>query len=192
MSRLLKQSVAVRSASSRWDTTQRWVQRRRWWLAGVGTIAVGLLVWGLWPASAHRYTPDPRSRQFSSFTVCVLTGSGGVGGGQAAEVWAGVEDASKATRVQGSYLAVPPPDTPGAAEVYVDTLASRHCSLVVATGASEAAAVGERAAVYSSQRYVVVGSGRSAANVQVIPGGTSTVRAAVAAAVERAAVGRFG
>src|SRR6185437_841212 len=140
VSRMLKQSVAVQSAASRRGAALRWTRRRWRWLGGAGAIVVGLLVWGLWPASAHPYTPDPRSRQFSSFTVCVLTGTGGVGGGQAAAVWAGVEDASEATRAQGSYLAVPPPDTEASAAVYVNTLASRNCSLVVATGASEVAA----------------------------------------------------
>lgn len=189
--RLLKQSVPVRSGPSGWARAWWWLVRRRWWSAGVGVLVVAALVWGLWPASARRYVPDPRARQFSSFSVCVLTGSGGIGGGEAAAVWAGVQDAAKATSVRGSYLTVPPPDTEASATLYVNTLASRNCSLVVATGPSEVLATGARAAVFGSQRFVVVGSGSFPGNVTVVPSGSAqAVRSSVASVIERAVPGR--
>lgn len=188
-SKLLKQSVALPSEPSRWVRTGRWLRRRWPWPVVVSVLLIAVLVWASWPSSAQRLTPDPRSRQFSSFTVCVLTGSGGITDPQAAAVWAAVSDASKATGAQGSYLSVPAPDTLDSAEMYVNTLASRRCSLVVTIGASEASAVDAGAATYSSQRFIVVGaSASSAANVQVIPFSTAdAVRSAVASAIERAA-----
>jgi basic membrane lipoprotein Med (substrate-binding protein (PBP1-ABC) superfamily) len=190
-SKLLKQSVALPSTPSRWVRAGRWLGRRWPWPTAVSVLLIAVLVWASWPGSPQRHAPDPRSRQFSTFTVCVLTGSRGITDPQTAPVWDAVADASKATGAQGSYLSVPAPDTLVSAETYVDTLTSRRCSLVVTTGVSEAAAVDARAAKHSSQRFVVVGASRSAANVQVIPfSSASAVRCAVASAIEQAASGR--
>jgi basic membrane lipoprotein Med (substrate-binding protein (PBP1-ABC) superfamily) len=188
--RMLKQSVALKLAPSRWVRAGRW-SRRRWpWLAGVSAVLVGAVVWALWPAAPQRYVPDPRSRQFSSFTVCVLTGSHGISDAKTAPVWAGVVDAAKATRAQGSYLSVPAPDTEASAATYVDTLASRNCSLIVAVGDSEVAAVNARAAAYPQQHFVEVGTaGTAASAVTVAPGAADGGRSAVAAAIERAVAG---
>lgn len=193
MSKLLKQSVPLSTAPSRWLRARRWL-RRHWQLSALaGALLTAVLVWVLWPSTPQRYMPDPRSRQFSSFTVCMLTGSHGITDPQAAPVWSGVDDAAKATGLQSSYLSVPAPDTEAAAEVYVNTVASRHCSLVIAAETSEVAAVNARAPQYPSQRFVVVGAGASASNVVDIPSGSaSATRAAVAGAVERAVAGRSG
>ena len=191
MARFLRQSVPVRS--DRLSVRLRsWLRRRWMWASGTAVVVVALLVWGLWPAASGKYVPDPRSRQFSSFTVCVLTGSGGIGDSGTAPVWAGVVDASKATKAQGSYLSVPAPDTEPIAETYVDTLASRNCSLVVAVGNSEVAAVGARAGSYTGQRFVVVASASPAGNVAVVrEGSPGAVQGAVARVVEAAVAGRF-
>lgn len=191
MSRLLKQSVAVPSAPSRQARMGHWIRRRWLWLTAVGVLVAASLVFLLWPSAQQRYTPDPRSRQFLSSTACVLTGSRGITDPQTAPVWAGVEDASKATGVQGSYLSVPAPDTEASAEPYVNTLALRKCTLLFAVGASEAAAVNARAAAYPSQRFVVIGAGTSAGNIEVIPLDSDRgVRAAVANVIEQAVSGR--
>lgn len=191
LSGMLKHSVDVGPAGL--GLSQSWLRRRWVWLvAGCTALACLSLTWALWPASgrSQRYTPDPRSRRFSSFTVCVLTGSDGLAGVQAAQVWAGVEDGSHATSAQASYLPVPAPDGESTAEVYVNTLVSRSCSLVVATGASQVAAVRSRAAAYAAQRFVVVGSGSSAGNITVVRAGTAdAVRSGVSDAVARAVEG---
>lgn len=186
----LKRSVPVYSGRARWAG---WVRGWRWrWVLGVVLLVVAALVWGLWPSASQRYVPDARSRQFSLFTVCVLTGSGGIGDARAVPVWAGVVDASKATGAQGSYLSVPAPESESSAVAYVNTLAMRHCSLVVAVGDSEVAAVAARADAFAAQRFVVVGSAAAEANVAVVRKGTAdAVRSAVAGVVEQAAVGRF-
>lgn len=194
VARFLTQSVHVGDGKTRLDRAADWL-RRRWGVAAAAVVLCAIaLAWALWPSSAHQYAPEARARQFSQTRICVLTDSHGITSPVAAPVWSGVDDASKATQAQGSYIAVPSPDTPQSATVYVNSLTSRKCTLIVVTGANEVAAVHAQASKHTDQHFVVVGaSGPSAANVETIAAGdASAVRSAVASVVENAAHGEFG
>ncbi|MGH3190248.1 MAG: hypothetical protein ACRDPY_35980 [Streptosporangiaceae bacterium] len=47
---------------------------------------------------SHHGAPAPSARQYLGFDACLLTGSRGLTGPQAAQAWAGMQDASLATR----------------------------------------------------------------------------------------------
>ena len=158
--------------------------RRRWLGAAAGGVAVAVaLAWLLWPVPAP-YRPDPRDRQFSSYTVCALVGAGGITGAEAAPVWAGVTDAAKSTAVRGSFLPVPV----GSAVQYLNTFVARRCGLIVAVGRDQVAAVDSRAAAYPAPSFVVVGGAASRPNVTAVGSGSpAEVRAAVTTAIRKAA-----
>ena len=95
-----------RQAWTRWRPTVR----QRWWLAGgAAFVLVVALTWALWPASEP--DPPPRAREYLDYTACLLTGDRGIADPQAAPVWAGLQDASLATRAKVQYLAVTGPQT---------------------------------------------------------------------------------
>jgi basic membrane lipoprotein Med (substrate-binding protein (PBP1-ABC) superfamily) len=78
-----------------------------------------------------------------------------------------MQSASIRTRAKVSYLAVYGGDSRANAVPFVNALVQRKCDLVVAVGASEVAAVLQRAAAYPGVRFAVVGAG-SGQNVTVI------------------------
>src|SRR5262249_6154599 len=75
------------------------VRRKYLLVIAVAAVAAGLVVWALWPAGA-----PPRARPYLAFTACLLTDGQGIGGAAARPVWAGMSDASLATRVKVQYL----------------------------------------------------------------------------------------
>jgi hypothetical protein len=164
-------------------------RRRRLVLVGVAVAAsVGLLTWMPWPAGP----PAPRTRPYLGFTACLLTDGQGVAGPAAAPVWAGMQDASLATRAKVQYLAVAGEATVGNARPYLAGLVQRHCGLLLVTGPAQIAAVAADAGRYPSARFVTVGGGASTPNVTVVDATTAVavqcrVAALVAAAVHAAA-----
>ena len=75
-------------------------------VAGVG---VGLAVSGApLPWSGGGQSPPPRARVYESVDACLLTGARGLADPVAAQAWAGLEDASKATSARSR-----PGRTPG-------------------------------------------------------------------------------
>ena len=146
----------------------------RWLLLGVCTAAagagVGLAVSGAplpW-SPAGRVLPPARARAYESVDACLLTGPQGLADPTAAQAWAGMEDASRATSAQVSYLAVTGPATEAAAEPFAGSLLVRGCNVVVASGAAERAAALAEAGRFGSVRFVVEGP---------VPGGPSNVTA---------------
>jgi basic membrane lipoprotein Med (substrate-binding protein (PBP1-ABC) superfamily) len=127
-------------------------------------VTVALVV-VLWPRG--RNLPPPRARVYTAVSACLLTDSAGVTSTRAAPVWAGMQSASIRTRAKVSYLAVYGGDSRANAVPFVNALVRRKCDLVVAVGASEVAAVLQRAAAYPGVRFAVVGAG-SGQNVTVI------------------------
>jgi hypothetical protein len=158
-------------------------RRRLIALSAVLAIAVGLGVWGLWPS-----TPAPRARQYLAFTACLLTDERGLAGEQAVPVWAGMQDASLASRAKVQFLPATGATTAAGVSPYLASLVQRHCDLIVAVGTPQVAAVSADAARYPDARFVAVGGGASGANVTTV-GDTSPagVRNRVGALV-RAAV----
>jgi len=163
----------------------------RWVLLGLGTavagVGIGLAVSGgpLPWSSGARVLPPVRARVYESVDACLLTGPAGLADPVASQVWAGMEDASKATSARVSYLAVTGPATQAEAAPFAGTLLVRGCKVVVASGAAERAAVLAEAARFTSVRFVVEGAAPgSPANVTALVFSTSGVRAGVATAVE--------
>jgi hypothetical protein len=160
-------------------------------LLGLGTavvgVGIGLAVSGgpLPWSSGGRVLPPVRARVYESVDACLLTGPRGLADPVAAQVWAGMEDASKATSARVSYLAVTGPATQAQAAPFAGTLLVRGCKVVVASGTAERAAVLSDAPQFTSVRFVVEGAAPgSPANVTALVFNTSGLRAGVASAVE--------
>jgi hypothetical protein len=156
--------------------------RRFWW--AIVAVAVVVIVIGFLVYPQGRRLPPPRARQYRSFDVCLLTGPQGLADGLTAAVWAGMQDASRTTQVRVSYLAASGPQTVANALPYGASLLQQHCGVIVAVGGVEVAAAAQQASAHSSVRFVLVGSGLTAANVSVVEAGPAErTRSAVAAAV---------
>jgi hypothetical protein len=163
----------------------------RWVLLGVcaavAGVGVGLAVTGAptpWSAGA-RSLPSPRARVYESVDACLLTGSRGLADPAAAQDWAGMEEASRATSARMSYLAVTGPATVAGAEPFAGSLLVRGCKVIVASGAAERAAVLTEAAEFGSVRFVVTGpAAGSPPNVTALAFTPSGLQASVASAVE--------
>jgi basic membrane lipoprotein Med (substrate-binding protein (PBP1-ABC) superfamily) len=163
----------------------------RWVLLGLGTavaaVGIGLAVSGAplpW-SSGSQALPPARARVYESVDACLLTGARGLADPAAAQVWAGMEDASRATSARVSYLAVTGPDTEADAEPFAGTLLVSGCKVVVASGTAERAAALADASRYGSVRFVVTGAATgSPSNVMALPFTPSGLRAGVASAVE--------
>jgi basic membrane lipoprotein Med (substrate-binding protein (PBP1-ABC) superfamily) len=166
-----------------------WAAKWRWPLRAGALVVVGaILAVVLWPSPTPApYRPPARARVYNSFTICLLTGPQGIAGAAAAPVWAGVEKASNATDDQAQFLAATgSPETVGSVTPYVNTLVQQRCGLVVAVGVTEGAAVETVAAANPAVRFMIVGSGSAAANVQLVGDSSAdAVSAAVQAAISK-------
>src|SRR6185437_9979974 len=112
------------------------------WIAAAATalIAVGLIAWLAWP-STPAVPGASRVRQYTDARACLLTGSGGITSAPAATAWAGMRDASLATRAMVSYQPAVGPPTAAATLPYLASLAQRQCRVIVAVGHGPVAAV---------------------------------------------------
>src|SRR6266545_4918684 len=115
--------------------------RRRWLLLALAAaVTVALTVWALWPSA--RPAQQSRARAYLAFTACLLTDEHGIAGERAVPVWAGMQDASLATRVKVQFLpAADAPKYPGTRFVTVGGGAS--APNVTAVGESSASRVRE-------------------------------------------------
>lgn len=154
---------------------------RRWLVGGV-VVAVGAaaaLGWALWPDEV-----DPRARVYTDATACLLTPADGVNGREAAPVWAGMQEASLATRGKVQFLEVDGPQTREQAVTFLATLAGSRCDLVLTVGQAQNAALTASAASYPNIKFVIVGPGKEQKNVSVInQSAPDAVRAEVSAKV---------
>jgi hypothetical protein len=155
--------------------------------AVVAGIGVGLAVSGAplpWSRGGQAL-PPPRARVYESVDACLLTGARGLADPAAAQAWAGMQDASRATSARVSYLAVTGPATAAQAEPFAGSLLVGGCKVVVASGAAERAAALAEAGRFASVRFVVTGPASATdPNVTVLTFTTSGLRSGVASAVE--------
>ena len=164
----------------------------RWLTACAGATTASLLL-----AACSSPPPDAsagRSRSYSAFQACLLTGSGGVSDAVAALVWAGMEDASAATHAKVSYLAVMGPQTEANASTFVGSLVARQCGVILAAGQAEMAAVAADAGRFASVRFAIVAASEgpfasNAPNLAVVTGNQAQLRSGVASFVAKAAGG---
>lgn len=166
---------------------------RRWtWLGAVLALAACGIALGVWATSGGGSGPAPRARAYTSFQECLLTDARGISAAPAAQVWAGMEDASLRTHAKVSYLAVTSPATSANALTFLGSLLVRRCDVVVATGSPEQAAVRAEASKYPAVRFVLAGAGAgagaqgpvAAGNVAVTSAGQSGLRGAMATLLE--------
>lgn len=152
-------------------------------VAGVAAAGVtaGLLIAG---SGGGTSLPPVRARVYENVDACLLTGKQGVSDPAAAQAWAGLEDASRATSARVSYLAATGPATEAGASTFLGSLLVRGCRVIVAWGAPERAAVLAEAPRFSRVRFVVAGNASGPANVTAVVFATGGVRVAVAVAVE--------
>jgi basic membrane lipoprotein Med (substrate-binding protein (PBP1-ABC) superfamily) len=160
--------TATRTKPDPRTTPTELITRHRWWLVGGGCliVAVVLLVI-LWPSTTTRALPPTRARHYTAFQACLLTDGQGLADPNVQAVWSGMQDASLATHAKVSYLAVAGPQTEGNAEPYANTLVQRQCSLIIAVGQSQVAAVESVARTHPRSRFAVAG-GHAASNVTVL------------------------
>lgn len=132
------------------------------------------VTWLLWPDPSP---PPPRAREYLEFTACLLTGPRGLQAPDAAPVWAGMQDASVATRAKVQYLSVTDPQTAENASAFLAGLAEGRCNLVFAAGELPAAAARKDAARYPGVAFYVLGDGGDSGNLKHLDGtGTAEVR----------------
>ena len=164
--------------------------RGLWFIAGGACVAVAGLAMGLALAFSGGTAPAPAAaggRSYSNFQACLLTSEKGLADPAATPLWAGMEQASLATRAKVSYLAVMGPQTTGNALPFLGALLARHCGVVLAAGQPERDAVAQRARGYPSVKFAVVGGISTAPNVTVLSGSAAAIRDGAASEVSRAA-----
>lgn len=149
--------------------------------ASAAGVTTGLLIAG---SGGGTSLPPVRARVYENVDACLLTGKQGVSDPAAAQAWAGMEDASRATSARVSYLAVSGPATEADASTFLGSLLVRGCRVIVAWGAPERAAALAEARQFGRVRFVVAGNASGPANVTAVVFAPSGMRAAVAAAVE--------
>lgn len=162
----------------------RWPSRAVWLSAAVvvaAGVAAGLAIS---ISGSGRALPPVRARVYLNVDACLLTGPAGIADPTAAQVWAGMEDASRATSVRVSYLEVTGPGTEANALPFLGSLLVRGCRVIAATGAPERAAVLADAPRFTRVRFVVTGAASGPANLTAVVFTPSGLRAAVATAVE--------
>ncbi|GAB1695071.1 hypothetical protein [Krasilnikovia sp. M28-CT-15] len=140
--------------------------RRRWLIGGGAALVLlaGALTWALWPDGR----PDPRARVYTEATACLLTPAGGTADKQAAPVWAGMRQASLETRGKVQFLEVDGPQTGANAATFLATLVGGKCDVILTVGQAPNAALDAAAPSQPNVHFVLVGSGKSQANVSVI------------------------
>jgi basic membrane lipoprotein Med (substrate-binding protein (PBP1-ABC) superfamily) len=126
-----------------------------------------------------------RARQYSAFDACLLTGSQGLAEPQAAQAWAGMQDASLETHAKVEYLQAMGPQTSAAALPYLASLVQRDCNLIIAVGTDTVSAVSSQAGRYPQVRFAVVG-GQQAGNVTAVTAASGQIRPAVSQIVTSA------
>jgi basic membrane lipoprotein Med (substrate-binding protein (PBP1-ABC) superfamily) len=153
------------------------VPAKRWWVL----VAIVLFI-GIGSGVAAWMTKrTPRTRQYTSFSVCMLTDDHGLAGTQAAAAWAGMQRMSQDTHAMVSYLAVPGPQTVANSLPYMESLVRRRCRVIVAVGKGPLAAVPAAAEQAPRVRFLAVGGHLSTPNVNAVGDETlPAIRRAVA------------
>jgi basic membrane lipoprotein Med (substrate-binding protein (PBP1-ABC) superfamily) len=140
---------------------------RRWWAAGgAGLIAAALAAAGgilLSTGSGSPAQVTAAQRHYTAEQACLLTDSHGIAARPASAVWAGMEDASRATSARVTYLMVEGPPTTAAAIPYANSLVIQHCNVVLAVGAPQTSAISAVAPRTPATAFISIGGGTASA-----------------------------
>jgi hypothetical protein len=123
--------------------------------AVIGTLAV--LTAGLALLALRGTSPEPaapRARAYRDVDVCLFTGPRGLTADPAHQAWQGLQTLSRTGRARVSYVSVPAPDTLKAAGPLLAGLVQRRCTVIVAAGAAEVAAIDATAARAPAVHFV--------------------------------------
>ncbi|MFI9384799.1 hypothetical protein [Kutzneria sp. NPDC052558] len=157
--------------------------RRFWGLLACAALIVAIaLAVLLWPHG--RALPPARATVYLDFSACLLAGPQGLADPAAAPVWAGMQDASSATKAKVSYLAATGPETVGNSSPYATSLLQRQCGVVVTVGQTRADTVLQYVGQYPNVRFVLVDGKGSGDNVTAVA--AADARTGVAQAIEQA------
>ncbi len=132
-----------------------------WWGGAAVVFAVAVVgVLALWPRD-HAQAPQPvRAREYKATQACLLTPAKGLADPQAAQAWAGLEDASAQTHVQVRYLAAAGEETAGNAGPYLASLAVGGCQAVVVTGDAGVQAAVQEAHTFPKVQFLLLQGGQ--------------------------------
>jgi hypothetical protein len=172
----------------------RWPGRWGWLLLAVVVVAAGVGAGlAVTESSGGAPLPPARARVYLNVDACLLSGPRGVSAAPDSVAWAGMEDASLATRARVSYLAVTGPVTEANALPFLGSLLVRGCQVIVAADAVERAAALADARQFPRVRFIVSGPGIAGPaadsrgqNVTTLTAGSLATREVYAAAVESA------
>ena len=125
----------------------------------------------------------PRARVYRDVDVCLLTDAQGLAGDPARLAWQGLQSLSRTGTARVSYVSVPAPGTPDVAAPILNGLVQRRCTVVVATGTAQTAAVDAVAGTASGTRFVNLTAGPAHAGVTALDPAAPNLDTALATAV---------
>lgn len=152
-----------------------WTRRNKI-LAGVAAgvvVLAGLTVWLV--LDDDPAPPAAREREYRDTTACLLTDERGVEGDLAKPAWAGMQNASTASRVQVQYLAIVGPQTAENGVTFFNTLGTQGCTVVVAAGPVPIASMVLGYKQFPKIRCVAVGGDAQGTSLAVVASGSSDV-----------------
>ena len=153
-------------------------------LSGAGVAVMAALLAACSAGAGSPGSVPSRARAYANVDACLLTGPHGISDPATAQAWAGMEDVSVTGKVRASYLEVTAPETTGTALTHLNSLILQKCTLIIAVGGPERAAVLADAGRFPAVHFVVIGAaGHVPPNVEDLAFATSGTRAAVAGAV---------
>lgn len=155
------------------------------WAVAAAVAVAGCVAGALVATAPGRATPPTRARQYLAFTACLLTDSDGVAGSPAAQVWAGMQDASLTTHAKAEYLPVYG-TTAASAQPYLASLIQRRCGMVLAVGTAQVSALTADAGRYPRVRFVAISAAPDSRGVTTVDPADGQVRANVARLISAA------